>query len=59
MPEGPEVRRYALQLADALEGGEILHFSARTKAAKTWLLENVAALMGREVLEVRSHGKHL
>ena len=59
MPEGPEVRRYALQLADALEGGEILHFSARTKAAKAWLSERVSELIGREILEVRSHGKHL
>ena len=59
MPEGPEVRRYALQLADALEGGEILHFSARTKAAKAWLLEHVPELVGQEILEVRSHGKHL
>lgn len=59
MPEGPEVRRYALQLAEALEGGEILHFSARTKVAKAWLLDHVPELLGREILEVRSHGKHL
>ena len=59
MPEGPEVRRYAQQLADVLDGGEILHFSARTKAAKAWLLEHVTALTGQKILEVRSHGKHL
>ena len=59
MPEGPEVRRYALQLADALEGGEILHFSARTKAAKAWLLEHITELTGQKILEVKSHGKHL
>ena len=59
MPEGPEVRRYALQLADALEGGEILHFSARTKAAKAWLLQHVAELNGQKIIEVKSHGKHL
>ena len=59
MPEGPEVRRYALQLQGALEGGEILHFSARTKAAKAWLLQHVAELMGRRIETVRSHGKHL
>ncbi len=59
MPEGPEVRRYALQLADALDGGEILHFSARTKAAKAWLLEHVTQLTGQKILEVKSHGKHL
>ena len=59
MPEGPEVRRYALQLADALQGGEILHFSARTKTAKAWLLQNVTDLTGQKILEVKSHGKHL
>lgn len=59
MPEGPEVRRYALQLADALEGGKILHFSARTKAAKAWLLQHVTELTGQKILEVKSHGKHL
>lgn len=59
MPEGPEVRRYALQLADALDGGEILHFSARTKAAKAWLLEHITELTGQKILEVKSHGKHL
>ena len=59
MPEGPEVRRYALQLAQALDGGEILHFSARTKAAKAWLLEHVTELTGQKILEVKSHGKHL
>ena len=59
MPEGPEVRRYAQQLADALDGGEILHFSARTKAAKAWLLDHVTKLTGQQIIEVRSHGKHL
>ena len=59
MPEGPEVRRYALQLAGALDGGEILHFSARTKAAKAWLLQHVTELTGQKILEVKSHGKHL
>ena len=59
MPEGPEVRRYALQLAQALEGGEITHFSARTKAAKAWLTQHATELIGQKVLEVKSHGKHL
>lgn len=59
MPEGPEVRRYAQQLAQVLDGGEILHFSARTKAAKAWLLEHVTELTGQKILEVKSHGKHL
>ncbi len=59
MPEGPEVRRYAQQLAEVLDGSEILHFSARTKAAKAWLLEHVTELTGQKITEVRSHGKHL
>ena len=59
MPEGPEVRRYAQQLADVLDGGEILHFSARTKVAKAWLLEHVTELTGQKIIEVKSHGKHL
>ena len=58
-PKAPKSAATPLQLADALEGGEILHFSARTKAAKAWLLQRVPELMGREILEVRSHGKHL
>lgn len=59
MPEGPEVRRYALQLQNALESHEILHFSARNKAAKAWLLAHPGALVGRKILKIRSHGKHL
>ena len=59
MPEGPEVRRYAQQLAQVLDGGEILHFSARTKAAKAWLLQHVTELTGQKIFEIRSHGKHL
>ena len=59
MPEGPEVRRYALQLADALENQPLMAVHARTKAAKAWLLEHGDSLAGRRVELVRSHGKHL
>ena len=59
MPEGPEVRRYALQLQNALETHEILHFSARNKAAKAYLLAHPGALVGRKIEKIRSHGKHL
>jgi formamidopyrimidine-DNA glycosylase len=59
MPEGPEVRRYATQLAAALENQPILSVSARTKGAKAFLLEQGDALEGRRVETIRSHGKHL
>ncbi len=59
MPEGPEVRRYALQLQDALAGEELVALSARTQGAKAWLLEHGAGLVGKRIEQVRSHGKHL
>lgn len=59
MPEGPEVRRYAVQLAAALEGQEIIALTARTREAKQWLLEHHERVVGRKVLRIRSHGKHL
>ncbi len=59
MPEGPEVRRYALQLQDALGLESIVALSARTKDAKAWLLEHGAGLVGRRIETIRSHGKHL
>ncbi len=59
MPEGPEVRRYALQLQNALDGHEIIALTARNKAAKAWLLEHPARLVGRKIERIRSHGKHL
>ena len=59
MPEGPEVRRYALQLQDALEGENLVALSARTKDAKAFLLEHGAGLVGRRIEQIRSHGKHL
>jgi formamidopyrimidine-DNA glycosylase len=59
MPEGPEVRRYALQLQDALEGRELIAFTARNKGAKAWLLDHSARVLGRKIEKIRSHGKHL
>ena len=59
MPEGPEVRRYALQLQNALEGDSLVSLSARTKDAKAFLLEHGADLVGRKIETIRSHGKHL
>lgn len=59
MPEGPEVRRYALQLQNALEGEELVAFSARNKGAKAWLLLHSPRVLGRKIEKIRSHGKHL
>lgn len=59
MPEGPEVRKYADSLHLLLANQSITHFSARTSKAKQWLAENVDNLLGRHVVRVVSHGKHL
>ena len=59
MPEGPEVRRYAQQLANALDGQEIIALTTRMKDAKKWLLEHPNTIVGRKILQIRSHGKHL
>ncbi len=59
MPEGPEVRKYADSLHAVLAGKPIKAFEARTREAKAWLKENVTSLIGRRVLRVTSHGKHL
>ncbi len=59
MPEGPEVRRAADALHDALAGQTITAFSARTKAAKAWLEARPDVFPGRTVARVWSHGKIL
>lgn len=59
MPEGPEVRRHAVTLNEALSGSPLIQVTARTRAAKAWLLEHPDALVGRRVLSVRAHGKNL
>lgn len=59
MPEGPEVRRYADSIDSALRNRPLREVTARTRAAKTWLLEHPAALQGRRVQAVRAHGKNL
>jgi endonuclease-8 len=59
MPEGPEVRRYATQLANALDNQPLLALSARTKGARSYLLEHGPSLEGRQIMCIRSHGKHL
>ena len=59
MPEGPEVRRYADKIGAALCGKPIVALSARTKAAKAWLVAHEGVLEGRRVTRVWSHGKNL
>jgi endonuclease-8 len=59
MPEGPEVRKYADALHNALSGRPIVSLQARTKEARKWLEDNEPRLIGRRVKRVVSHGKHL
>ncbi len=59
MPEGPEVRRYADALDQALSGHRIKSLEARTRDARAWLSEHGDRLINRRVLRVTSHGKHL
>jgi formamidopyrimidine-DNA glycosylase len=59
MPEGPEVRKYADQLAAVLTNRPLVAIEARTREAKAWLKEEGSRLSGRRVLRVVSHGKHL
>jgi len=59
MPEGPEVRRFANALNQALAGKPIVSLLARTKSAKSWEKEHPSVLLNRHIERVRSHGKHL
>ena len=59
MPEGPEVRKFADAVDSVLTGRVIRSVEARTREAKHWLANNGTRLVGRRVLNVRSHGKHL
>lgn len=59
MPEGPEVRKYADDLATALVGKRINLISARTKKAKQWLADNENKLVGRKIVSIKSIGKNI
>ena len=59
MPEGPEVRRYADMLGNALTGKPLVGLTARTKAAKAWLAAHEGVLEGRTVGRIWAHGKNL
>ena len=59
MPEGPEVRRYADALSDALVGARVLALTTRIRTAKAWLAGHPDAFVGQRIRRIRSHGKHL
>ncbi|MBX3138908.1 hypothetical protein KF707_21960 [Candidatus Obscuribacterales bacterium] len=59
MPEAPEVRKYADNLATALVGRRIKSFSARTKDAKSWLAANESELVGLKIDKVFARGKNI
>ena len=59
MPEGPEVRRAAVLLDDALAGKPLVSLSTRLKKTLAWLDANGNPFPGRTVERVWSHGKWL
>ncbi len=59
MPEGPEVRRYADAIHEALAGKQVTLITARTKAAKKYLAENEIHLTGKRIERVLARGKNL
>jgi endonuclease-8 len=59
MPEGPEVRRYADMVGEALTGQVLAGAMARTQQAKAWLQEHAGGLDGQRVQRVHSIGKNL
>lgn len=54
MPEGPEVRRFADSVNAALVGKPIVSLTARTRRAKTWLVEHSGVLTQKRIERVRS-----
>jgi endonuclease VIII len=59
MPEGPEVRRYAVMLHERLSGRPLVSIAARTREARLWLAGHAAELAGLDIGAIGSHGKHL
>lgn len=59
MSEGPEVKRTAARLHDALAGETIKSIEAHHKAILAVLAENPDALLGRKILRVYTLGKHI
>jgi endonuclease VIII len=59
MPEGPEVRKFADELASALKNKYIITISARTKKSREWLDKHPKLLHGRKLLDIFAYGKNL
>ena len=59
MPEGPEVRKFADLVNNALVGKPIVSLTARTRKAKIWLSEHPSILNGKRIERVRSWEKYL
>lgn len=59
MSEGPEVKRVAASLHQALAGETIREVQAHHKNLREWLDKEPDALIGRKILGVHTHGKHI
>jgi formamidopyrimidine-DNA glycosylase len=59
MPEGPEVRKFADELASALKDKYIIGISARTKKSREWLDKHPNQLHGKKLLDIFAYGKNL
>jgi hypothetical protein len=57
MPEGPEVKKFADQLASALKNKYIITISARTKKSREWLEKHPNLLHGKKLLDILRDGK--
>lgn len=59
MSEGPEVKRTAARLNEALAGETIRELEAHHKGLVEWLAKQPDALIGRKILHVHAIGKHI
>jgi DNA-formamidopyrimidine glycosylase len=59
MSEGPEVKRVAARLNQALANETILELEAHHKKLVEWLAREPEALIGRKILRVHTIGKHI
>lgn len=59
MSEGPEVKRVATLLHEALNGETILEVQAHHKNIHEWLEKEPDALIGRKIMRVHTLGKHI
>lgn len=59
MSEGPEVKRTAARLNEALAGETIRDLEAHHKKLVEWLATEPDAIIGRKILHVHAIGKHI